>query len=184
MDERADYIGALEPDIKFEDFSKEILVEALYAFSDYMRKLDGLWYLAVKDMMGNERAKACDVKVWEKAAGLGFSMLSKLFKIEGDDVAAWMKCMQLGPMAQASDMKIDLINNDDAVLTFNHCPTLTAMEREGEGRDRDFCDVIHRRILEIHANFLDPNIEVIALKLPPRNSTDEIACQWEFKLQK
>jgi surfactin synthase thioesterase subunit len=33
------------------------------------------------------------------------------------------------------------------------------------------------------AHYLNPKMQVIALKLPPRKGKDEIACVWEFRVE-
>jgi hypothetical protein len=33
-----------------------------------------------------------------------------------------------------------------------------------------------------YAKYVNPDIKIVPLKLPPRKSKDDIACQWELKL--
>jgi hypothetical protein len=44
------------------------------------------------------------------------------------------------------------------------------------------CDLDFRAFDKI-ARFFNPKMKVTALKLPPRKSKDDVACQWEFKLE-
>jgi hypothetical protein len=179
-----DYSGEFEPGIKYERFSKDVLAEALRAFSKYIVTLDGLWYLTVKEMMGNEKAVSCDMRMWEKVTAPGLSMLTQLFKFENNTVADLMKMWQVHPFSQHIDYGVDLRNDDHAILTVRICPTLIALEKEAEGRDHDFCGLVHRHLFKLHANLFDRRIEVRSLRLPPRASQDEICCQWEFKLER
>jgi hypothetical protein len=41
---------------------------------------------------------------------------------------------------------------------------------------------VETRLFEIRAKAINPKMKVTPLKLPPRKSKDEIACQWEFRL--
>jgi len=182
LTELADYSGEFNPDIKYDDFSKEVIVNALNAFGEFSHKLDGIWYLAVKELVGNDKALACDMKVWERAKGLLAELTTRVFGIKGNDVAAAMKTLQLEPTARPSTFDIDLTNDDRAIFTVQRCPSLIALEREGEGREKEICHIVQRHVFEHHVRFFNPGMEVKPLKLPPRSSPDEIACQWEFKL--
>ncbi|MFC1944798.1 DUF6125 family protein [Chloroflexota bacterium] len=183
MTELAEYGGEFKPDIKYGDFSKEVLVKALKAFGEFTHKLDGIWYLAVQELMGNEKALACDMKVWERVLALRNEITARVFGIEGTDITAAMKVQQLHPLANVFDFELDIEDNNRAVITVTGCPSLVSLEREGEGREREICHMVEPNVFRHHAHFFDPKIEVRPLKQPPRNSPDEICCQWEFKLE-
>jgi len=131
MKELTDYSGEFDPNIRYEDFSKNSLLELLNAYSDYIRKLDGFWYLMVKDRMGDDEAFACDTNVWEKMYAIEFEMTRKLFKIKGNDVAALMKAFQMSPWTRTYRHSMELQSPHYGILTVTHCPTLLALEREG-----------------------------------------------------
>jgi len=63
------------------------------------------------------------------------------------------------------------------------CPSLLALEREGEGRERRICGQIEPELFRIRAHHINPQIKVTPLQLPPRRSPGEIACQWEYTLE-
>ncbi len=48
MADLTDYSGPLDAGLKYDDFSKELLLKGLKAYGGYIRVLDGTWYLAVK----------------------------------------------------------------------------------------------------------------------------------------
>jgi hypothetical protein len=68
------------------------------------------------------------------------------------------------------------------ILTVVRCPTLEAMEKEGEEREKTFCKDVESTIFKMYVDYFNPQIGVQYLKLPPRKNNDEIACQWEFKM--
>jgi hypothetical protein len=57
------------------------------------------------------------------------------------------------------------------------------MEKDGEGREQYVCHEDHVRGVRRQASLFNPKIKVEPLKLPPRNSKNEIACQWELRLE-
>ncbi|MDD5095093.1 MAG: DUF6125 family protein [Dehalococcoidia bacterium] len=183
MSEVSDYAGPFNPDTKYEDFSRDTLLKLLSLQSDYLQKADGLWYITVKNMVGDDVAFESDMWVWERANAWEFAQTTKLFKIEGHDVAALLKAMQVSPWLRAWKARYDLKNSNHGIMTIVHCPTLLGLEKEGQGREKRICHVWDRKCKQLQANFFDPKIKATALKLPPRKSKDDICCQWKFKLE-
>jgi hypothetical protein len=181
--ELTDYSGEFNPNIKCEDFSKGFLLELLNAYSGYILRVDGFWYLAVKGRRGDEEAFACDMQVWEKMQVYELKMICKLFKIQGNDVATMMKALQMSPWMSIYRYDIELRSPNHSTLTITHCPTLLALEKEGEGREQKICQLLEPKLFRLIADFFNPKIEVQALKLPPRKSKDGICCQWDFNLK-
>jgi len=56
----SDYSTDFNPDLRFEDLSKETLVRLLELYSRLLVTLDGFWYLSIKERVSNEEALACD----------------------------------------------------------------------------------------------------------------------------
>ena len=183
MKELIDYSGEFDPSIKYDDFSKGFLLELLNAYSGYILRVDGFWYLTVKERRGDEEAFACDTQVWEKMQVYELEMTCKLFKIQGNDVATMMKALQMSPWMWIYKYDIELKSPNHSILTITHCPTLLALEKEGEGREQTICQVLEPKLFRLIADFFNPKIEVQALKIPPRKSKDEICCQWDFSLK-
>ena len=59
------------------------------------------------------------------------------------------------------------------MLTVTYCPTLDALEEEGEGREDEICNIVEPKILKAYASFFNPDIEVKCLKSPPRKSSEK-----------
>jgi len=181
MDKLNDYSGELLPDLKFSDFSPDTLVDLLTLYSKLYLALDGFWYLTVKEKVSNEVALACDLEVLKKVANYEMVKVTKLLNIEGSDVVAVMKAMQTTPWFRNTEHKIEIANQNTAVLTITRCATLYALEKEGEGRENEICNIVDPIVFKHYASLFNPHIEVRCLKSPPRKSKDEICCQWEFK---
>ena len=144
--------------------------------------MDGFWYLSVKARAGDKEALACDIKVWEDMVKYETLMLSRQLKIRGSDIASLMKVTQLCPWFQLTTSKIEIEDRHRAILTVASCPTLESLEAKGGGTEYETCNVVCRKINESIAAQFSPDIEVSCLKLPPRESRDDICCQWEFRL--
>ncbi|MBP1688064.1 MAG: hypothetical protein H6Q33_4207 [Deltaproteobacteria bacterium] len=179
----ADYSGEFDPEFSLETLSRETLLKLLKAYTEYMLRIDGHWYLTVMGKWGNAEAFECDVKVWEKAQVYELKSMTSLLNIQGDDVATVMKAIQASPWMGIYDYKIDLKNKDHAVATYFKCPTLSALEKEGTGREELICRHMEPKLMGIIAHYFNPKITVTPLKVPPR-TYDDCCCQWEFKLER
>ena len=175
-----DYSGQFIPNLRLSDFSPDTLASMAGLYCKLYTALDGFWYLTVKERVGNEEALACDIQLWEKLGRYEMPRITEQMNIRGNDVIALMKAIQLVPWLQRMQYKIELKNHNHATLTVAGCPTLNAMEKEGEGREDEICNIVEPRVLKGYASYFNPDIGVKCLKSPPRKSKVEICCQWEF----
>jgi len=182
VNELSYYSGEPIPDLDFSEFSHNTLVELLKLYPRFYMALDGFWYLAIKEKFSNKEALALDLAVWKRVAKYELPRITKLLNIQGDDIGSLIKCIQISPWFRVTKSKIELNGKNNATLTVINCPTLNALEKEGEGREAQICNIVEHQILRDYANFFNPNIEVKCLKSPPRKSKDEICCQWQFIL--
>lgn len=182
MKELDDYSGEFLPDLKLSDFSPDTLGQLLRLYAKLYMAMDGFWYLAVKERAGGKEALACDIKVWEDMVKYEAVMIRRQLKIKGNYITSLMKVTQLCPWFQLTLSNIEIKDSSRAILTVACCPTLESLENKGGVTEYETCNVVCRRINEHIASQFNPEIEVSCLKLPPRESRDDICCQWEFRL--
>ena len=180
MDKLTDYSGEFIQNLQPGDFSPETLAELLKLYAKLYIALDGFWYLTVKDRISNEEALACDIAAWEKVSKYEMKRITEALRIKGNDIVSMVKAMQLSPWFLHTKGKTEIFDGKRAVMMITYCPTLDALEKEGQGRENDICNTFEPVILKRYAAFFNPGIEVQCLKSPPRKSKDEICCQWEF----
>jgi hypothetical protein len=174
------YSGAFIPDLKLSDLSPDALAGLLKLYAKLYIAMDGIWYLALKERLGDKEALACDIEVWEKNCRYEVARIKRQLKIRGNDIVVLMKVFQLCPWCLQMKFNIEIRDKNSALFTTTYCPTLDALEEEGRGREGEICRVVGPKIMKAYAFALDPDIKVRCLKLPPRKSKDDICCQWEF----
>lgn len=184
MNKLSDYSGEPMSDLKLTEFSYDTLIELLKLYSRFYMALDGFWYLTIKEKVNNEEALACDIDVWEKMGKYELAKITRLLNIHGNDIAAFVKGMQISPWFRVIDSKFEFSDKNSAILTITNCPTLNALEKEGEGREDQICNIVEPKVFKNYASFFNPNIDVKCLKSPPRKSKEGICCQWQFSLAK
>jgi hypothetical protein len=188
--ELQDYSGEYDPDVEFEDLSKEALIRLLKAYQKIFVGALGIWNTLNRQRMSVEEVWKLDGDVYELQLNtFELPLVTEALNIQGNDVATMLKYCQMCPDGARKGLyEFDCVlrNNNHAVLTFTRCPTLFYFERHGSEEDiRCLCGPgsIEERAFDAICRYFNPKIKARALKRPPRSGEDEICCQWEFKLE-
>jgi len=185
MEELQDYSGEFNPDLRLADFSKEALLRLWEAGGKLYLGIDGLWYNFIREKFGEKTASEWDWEIWRRAVPLEVRRGREAMNIWGEDVASLFKYFQVDPGAGGiwPDFRCELKNNNHGILTVNHCRGLGYFERHGDMAALTNACEMDRWAFEDTAYCFNPKMKTTCLKLPPRKSKDEIACQWEFKIE-
>ncbi len=170
-------------DAKLESLSRDELIDLVKLSSRMILALDGFWYLSVKELAGNDKALDRDNWVWDKVMKFCVDELARLQGVQGRDVADYMKAMHPRPEGLVLEERVEVLNRNDAIRTVTYCPTIVAMEKEGEGRDAIHCRAACGEMRKKHSKLFNPAIKVTCLKIPPRKSKNDVFCQFEYKIQ-
>jgi hypothetical protein len=183
-----DYSGEFDPDIKYEDFSKEALIRLLKAATEMYLGMDTSWRTVAKKRFGKNVALDMSREVWYGVKRCGCYMESVLprraMSITGDDVASWMKHLQIDPgLACIADIRCEMVDENTGVLTVDHCNALDDMEKLGDPDIQKYnCHELEWKGLQQGVDYMNPKIKVKPLVLPQLGCKRDIACKWEFKL--
>ena len=169
-------------DPKLEKLSRSELLGLVKLSSRMMIMLDGLWYLSLKDAADNDRALEANIRVWDRVMKFYVGELANLLGVQGRDVADYMKVMDPRPDGLVIEETVQILNRNDAIRTVAYCPTVAALEKEGQGRDAIHCTASCRIIRGKHSKLFNPAIKVSCLKVPPRKGRNDIYCQWEYTI--
>jgi hypothetical protein len=112
-----------------------------------------------------------------------FEGLLETLKIQERDISSFFRVFMLAPWVPQLDYDVDIKDANHAVLTINHYPTLKALEKEGEGREKEICMIVDVEYFKRCATLFSPNLEAFPIDLPPRTNRDGFCCQWEFVLK-
>ena len=184
MKKMDDYSGDFMPRLELADFSQEALVRLSNLYSRLYSAVDGFWYLAMKEKYGNDEAVKADIRVWDRLTQYEMKHITKEFNIQGNDIKALLKALQLTPWFWHAEIATDFESEDSATYTVTRCKVLDYMEKEGEGREHQICRIVEPRILQSYASYFHRDIRAECLKVPPRQQGEEICCRWRFHIQK
>jgi hypothetical protein len=187
MTELNDYRGEFQPDLKFEDLSKDALLRLVRTYAKLFNGISGVWNTVNRKRMSVEEAFELDFEVYEILVKKFHSpLLMKAMDFSGNDVLSMLKVFQLCPDGlDVFKPEFDIKNKNHVILTFTQCPTLSYFEKHGDDRAIGaLCgrNGVEERTFNAYAKYFNPDMKVTALKLPPRKGKDDICCQWEYKI--
>jgi hypothetical protein len=184
MPELDDYSGPFKPDLKLEDLSKDFLIKLIREYQWAWVIMADSWYYAIKKRFGREAANQCELESWCQVADKVNPYYAKLANIQLTDAVSCMKAMQLPLDSHLAYIPCtyEIKSNNHIILTVQNCQGLEFFEREDPERIQWMCHVVEAQAGKKY--LIHPDIKFTPLKLPPRKSKDEIACQWEIKLEK
>ena len=191
MEEMKDYSGEFKPKARFEDFSKDVLVKLVKEYARLFALLGGIYDTVIKDKLGPEEASRMSTEAFigRMIPQHEGPRIAKALNIDGNDVVSLMKLIQMVPDGVREDLydsDFDVKHNNHVIWTCRKCPTLFYYERHGDQKAISVCcgmGGLEHQAVERYRDVINPKIKVIPLKLPPRQSPDEICCQWEFKIE-
>ena len=190
MADLPDYSGEFMSHMRFEDFSKEALVRLVKAYAKTYVGSMGMWTNVTRERMSAEESYKLFEEVYVRTVRqFEAPAIMKAMNIQGNDVITCIKLMQSIPDGSRDDIypsEYKIINDNHAIFTIKQCPTLLYFEKVGDHKGIELCcgvGMLEEITIVEYCKFVNPDIQVTALKVPPRKSPDEIACQWEFKLE-
>lgn len=176
------YKTRLLPNVKLESYPKKTLIELLKVYGKLYQTIDGFWFLSVKEKLNNDEAIKCDLWVWEKQLKGELKRIGKALDIKDNNVEAFFKIFQMSPWTWTTEYELEIVNPNHGKMTVLKCPTLEALEKEGQGRDGIHCKAVEIPLMDLYAKTFNPKMSGRFLKIPPRPTKNESCCVWEFKV--
>ena len=184
MKELKDYSGPFKRDVKFEDFSKETLAKLLMAYCKEILTIDTYWHEQMQKRVSEEASRECLIENWCRIGRHEMKWTMDALNIRGNDVEAYAKANQFVPsFAQGIyDYDWDLKDRNHAVLTVRHCPAFSGLKQDPEKLNW-VCQDLEGAAIKAYADAINTDIHVRPLKVGIKGEPDEIACQWELKIE-
>ena len=126
----------------------------------------------------------CDLQMWLRCADLCNTRYAKIAKIPMKSAVDCLKALQLpldNTMGAVYPDQGRGQEREPCVVTVVKCPSLEYYEKNAPERIVPMCQIVEPPLIDRYK--VGMNVQLLATKLPPRNSSDDIACQWEYKLE-
>jgi hypothetical protein len=185
MAELKDYSGAFDPSLQYQDFSKETLERLITEYCRLGFRLDGAWWGIVKDKCGPEVAMECEKAVWASLVPFWQTRFMKALNIQGNDVATYLKTIQMDPQMcfNIFDIQLELKEKNHGTLTIKKCHAVKYYESiDDPDTLKEMCNLDFNAFKAL-GEFINPAIKVETVKVPPRESQNDICCQFDIKLE-
>lgn len=169
------------PDIKAGSRTKSDFMDRLRLSGGLISAIDGLWFLAVEEASGTVEAMRLDMKVRERYVHILVKRMRRDLGFSLSGIDGIRQVIEADPVFLANEYEISHLSRDRMFVRINQCPLLEAMERAG--RTNYVCETTTALYFQNVAREIEPNVAVHAIKLPPRGSPDEAACEWLFEVR-
>jgi len=142
---------------------------------------DGLWFLAVEERFGLEKAIELDAEAWKTFTVIEAKRIMKRHGIEqGGGLAALARALQFRLYAFINEQEIVEQSDDRLVFRMNECRVQSARARKGLPEFP--CKSVGLVEYSGFASTIDPRIETRCIGCPPDPHPDEWYCAWEFTM--
>jgi len=181
--ERPDYAGAFDPDFRYEDLSKEALVRLVREYALIVHLLDRSVFASIGMRYGQEVVEEVAIDEWRGASPIYGERIRRVMGIEGDDVPAIFKVLQLDPgfPHHYMDVSYEVVDERHGFFELNHCGALMDVEPWGDRSVTGMCHTIEDGTFDVTAQAVNPKARIRHVHRPPRSSPDQVPhCRWEL----
>ena len=183
-----DYSVPFAPGTDFVDLPKEQLVMMLLGSHEYILACNQAVAMQVVIRHSLDEMFAISWDIWSaKVLPAVMDLKARHMGISGNDVAAFMKDLQIDPSAfpgKKFDLVFEMPEPDVGVMTFNKCAAPTMWEALGrEDILEKGCHMTCPASIEETAKLYNPNMKMDVLAIPPRVDADHVCCRWQLSMR-
>ena len=178
----ADYSGEFRPDFRYEDLSKEALVRLVREYAQAVHLLDRSMCAAIGMSLGLDEMKRLAIEEWRGASPVYGRRLRAIMGIEGDDVAAIFKVLQVDPgfPHHYLDVHYEVVDEHHGFFELAYCGALMDAEPWGDSMVTGMCHHIEDGTFDVTAQAVNPKARIRHVHRPPRVPGDRVPhCRWE-----
>lgn len=182
MSERNDYAGPFDPDFRYEDLSKEALVRLVREYALIVHLLDRSALASVGLRYGQKVVEEIAIEEWRGASPIYGERLRAILGIEGDDVEAIFKVLQVDPgfPHHYMDVHYEVVDANHGFFELRSCGALLDVEPYGERSITGMCHTIEDGTFDATAQAVNPKARIRHVHRPPRVPADRVPhCRWE-----
>ena len=176
------YSGEFRADFRYEDLSRQALVRLVREYALIVHLLDRSMCAAIGMRFGQDAVRDCAIDEWRGASPIYGERLREVFEIEGDDVEAIFKVLQLDPgfPHHYLDVHYEVVDPCHGFFELRSCGALMDVEPFGKAMVTMMCHDIEDATFDVTAQAINPKARVRHVHRPPRSPQDRVPhCRWE-----
>jgi hypothetical protein len=180
-----DYAGEFRADFRYEDLSREALVRLVREYAQAVHILDRSMCAAIGMSLGMEQMERLAIEEWKGASPVYGKRLRQIMGVEGDDVEAIFKVLQLDPgfPHHYLDVRYEVVDERHGFFELAYCGALMDAEPWGDKMVTGMCHHIEDGTFDITAQAINPKAHIRHVHRPPRVPSDRSPhCRWELTI--
>ncbi|TFG04921.1 MAG: hypothetical protein EU536_03435 [Promethearchaeota archaeon] len=164
------------------ELSKEEIVDILQDAAKNWLAHDGLWFQAVEQRLGIDRAIELDATAWKRFTVVEAQRIMERHKIPPHGgIGALVKALQFRLYAYVNIQEIVELSEKRCIFRMNNCRVQAARKRKNLP---DFpCKTVGIVEYSYFAKTIDSRIETRCIACPPDPHPADYWCAWEFTLK-
>ncbi len=177
-----DYAGPFRPGFRYEDLSHAALVRLVREFAQIVHILDRSMCAAIGMAHGMEEMQRLAIEEWRGASPVYGERLRRIMNVNGDDVEAIFKVLQLDPgfPHHYLDVRYEVVDANHGFFELAYCGALMDAEPWGDRFVTSMCHHIEDGTFDYTAQAVNPKAHVRHVHRPPRSPADRVPhCRWE-----
>ena len=178
-----DLSGPFNPDLKFEDMSKEFLLKIMGVWQEAWLELGNCHFEVIAEQYGLEVGREIACEAWRRMAERVNPKYPEIANIKLDTVVDSLKCLQLPLDNVISGLfkpTFEIINENHVIETVHRCLSLEQHGDVGPELIDTMCGSFEQAMMSRY--MVNPKIKIRQIKAPPPKGPEEPCCQWEFTM--
>jgi hypothetical protein len=178
-----DYSGEFRADFRYEDLSREALVRLVREYAQAVHILDRSMCAAIGMSLGIGQMERLAIEEWKGASPVYGKRLRQIMGVEGDDVEAIFKVLQLDPgfPHHYLDVRYEVVDERHGFFELAYCGALMDAEPWGDKMVTGMCHHIEDGTFDVTAQAINPKAYIRHVHRPPRVPGDRSPhCRWEL----
>ena len=178
-----DYSGKFIADFQYEDLSREALVRLVREYAQAVHILDRSMCAAISMSHGVQEMERLAIEEWRGASPVYGERLRKIMGVEGNDVEAIFKVLQLDPgfPHHYLDVRYEVVDEKHGFFELAYCGALMDVEPFGDKMVTSMCHHIEDGTFDVTAQAINPKAHIRHVHRPPRVPSGRSPhCRWEL----
>ena len=169
-----DYSGPFRTDFRYEDLSHDALVRLVREYAQAVHILDRSMCAAIGMSHGMEEMERLAIEEWRGASPVYGQRLRRIMGVEGDDVEAIFKVLQLDPgfPHHYLDVRYEVVDEKHGYFELAYCGALMDAEPWGDKMVTGMCHHIEDGTFDVTAQAINPKAHIRHVHRPPRVPSD------------
>jgi hypothetical protein len=183
-----DYGGPFASEPEFVALPQDVLVTMLLGSHEFILGCNQAVAMQVVIRHSLDEMFSIAWDIWSaKVLPAVMDLKARHMGIDGNDVAAFMKDLQIDPSAfpgKKFDLTFEMPEPDVGIMTFNRCaaPTMWEALERPDILEKN-CHATCPASIEETAKLYNPNMKMDILAIPPRVDDSNVCCRWMLSMR-